>query len=421
MSNGSFKSFVDDVVISTVRITTPSGKQKAILPQVLAIRIQEDVETPYMFAEVDIGDGVGLLQELPIHGEEIIDLEFKIPVLEKVLKFKFWVFAVSNVSSNQKNNANFYRLKCISPEMMTNASRLVAKGYRDTFSNIVQDIVSNYLKSSKPLESVSTLGAHEWVVGSKKPLQAIDQIRRRAVSTQNPYSPMLFFETPSGFNLNDLASLYEKGTKQSPEDITYTYMNVNVDDARLNRIIVSYNAPEKRDTFEQVNNGAFRNDVTTYDIITKELKTYNFDYKDKKQSFKFFNDPSTHAEEFVDNVTAEASRSYLIPIDSTRPDFFVDRVGDKQSYTNMILQNVSLVKLSGSGASFDSIHAGSVVYLDFPHEMLSYREQKPIADTENSGFFFVKKVVHEINAVTQPASYGASCELIAGTTLEKIG
>lgn len=415
-----FKSFVDDIAVVDIKMTSMNGSAKSIVPQVLGIRLQEDVQTPYMFAEIDIGDGIGLLESLPIKGEEHIDIVFEIPVTGARLQYRFWVFAVTSLSSSLKNNTSFYKLKCVSEEVMVNAGKLVQKGYLSTFDTIISDIVKRELQSTKRVASQPTMGNQHWVVPNLKPFAAIDIIRKKAVSTANPYSPMLFFETQDGFVFNDIASLYEKGVAEGRDNKTFVYNNVLVSESKQNGTIVAFNAPEKRDTFEQVNSGAFNNRVTTFDVITKKLTSYDFDYQSKQSSFKFFNSSKTHTDQFTAKYGEQVARSYLVPVDSTKPEGFVDRVGDKQSYTNMILQNVSRVILSGN-PSRKMIRAGEVVFLHFPREMPDYKAAGTSGkdDNEKSGYFFVKKIVHEILLATGVPTYRANCELVAGTMMEK--
>lgn len=415
-----FKSFVDDIAVVDIKLTTADGTTKSIVPQVLGMYLQEDVQTPYMFAEIDMGDGIGLLQSLPIRGEEVIDITLEVPSTKAKLKYKFWVFAVSNVSASSKNNTNFYKLRCVSEEVMVNASRLSQKGYKASFDTIVKDIVTTGLSSNKKIDSVATLGVHQWVIPNLKPFVAIDTIRRRAASTAYPYSPMLFFETQDGFIFKDIVSLYESGVNEGKADKTFVYNNALVSDSAQNGTIKSFNAPEKRDTFEQVNNGAFNNQIVTYDVITKKMKMYDFDYRDKQSSFKFFNDKVTHSDAFLSKFGTQHSRAYFVPIDSTKPDYFVDRVGDKQSYANIILQNVSRAVLQGN-PSKKMLRAGGVVYLQFPKEMPDYKNPNANSklDNEKSGYYFIKKIVHEILLATGAPSYRATCELVAGAIVEK--
>jgi hypothetical protein len=417
-----FKNFTDDIRVVDIKITSAAGESKTIISQVVNLQIQEDVTSPYVFAEITLNDAIGLLQGLPIKGEETIELEFETPVLaDAALKYKFLVYAVSHLSSGIKNDMNIYQLKCVSEELMINASKFVSKGYKDTFSAIVEDIVKMELGSSKPIDVGATLGVQEWVIPSQKPFQAIDMIRRRATSTAHGHSPMLFFETQDGYVFNDMASLYQRGVDQDIGTITYNFTNATVLESTRNGVITAFNAPEKRDTFEQVNNGAFNNKVTTYDIVTKTLKTYDFNYQDKQSTFNFFNNKSTHSDAFISKFSASPSRTYLIPIDSTKPDHFVDRMGDKQAYTSVMFQNLIRARLVG-GKNNQLLRAGGVVFLSFPAEMASYNNPngKNERDTQNSGFYFLKRVVHELSLATSPITYSASCELVAGAPMEKL-
>jgi hypothetical protein len=67
------------------------------------------------------------------------------------------------------------------------------------------------------------------------------------------------------------------------------------------------------------------------------------------------------------------------------------------------------------------LRAGGVVYLQFPKEMPDYKTPNANSklDNEKSGYYFIKKIVHEILLATGTPSYRASCELVAGAIVEK--
>ena len=100
----------DNVSIDTLALTSSSGKVQVIGPQAVAIRIQEDILSPYVTAEVDVVDGINLLQTFPIIGEETLDVEFVFDHVDTRVKYKFAVYAVSNLKTNERNNATFYTL-----------------------------------------------------------------------------------------------------------------------------------------------------------------------------------------------------------------------------------------------------------------------------------------------------------------------
>lgn len=415
-----FKYQPDDIEVVGISVISLAGAKKGIIPQVLAMRIQEDILTPYVLIELDVADGIGLLQQFPIRGEEMLDVELRIPRTNASLKYKFVTSAVVNLSVNDKNNTSFYTIKGMSEEVYTNAGTLASKAYKDTYANVVRDIVTVGLKSSKKIDAQATLGVHEVVIPNMKPFQAIDVIRRRASTSQSQYAPIMFFETNEGYVFKDIVEMYQQGIMAGKSALTYTYSNQLLTDSPQAGTIISFNASEKRDTFTQLNNGAFNNKITTYDIITKQLKTYDFDYQSKKSQFKQFNDKNSHSDEFISKYGATPSRSYLVPIDSTKPEYFVDRFGDRQSYANILFQNFSRVELS-SNPSHKILQAGSVVFLQLKNESIVYEtgNNKPPIDREASGYYMIKKLIHEVILASGVPMYRISCDLISGSMLER--
>lgn len=415
----SSSNFSDDIELVRLELGNLNGTIKSIGPQVNTIRIQEDVTSAYVFAEIDIVDGIGLLQTFPIVGEETFTFEARFPRNNTTLKYKFCVFAITNVGYNPKNNVNTYTLKAVSEEALINASSLAVKGYNDTYDNIISDILKNNLKSSKKFTKEGTRGAHNVVLPNMKPMTAIDMLRKRSISTKNEYAPMLFFETSSGYYFKDMVSLFKDGKSKPLDSISYVYNNVTVASSVQTGTIVSFVTLEKYDTFHKINNGAFNNRVSTYDIKTKKITTYDFDYKEKKSLFTLFNEKNTNSESFLQKYGTEPARSYMLFVDSTRADFFADKYGDRQSYANIIFQNLSRVELNGV-INREILQAGGVVYLGFEKETALYNGETEKKDKAASGYYFIKKLIHEIHLSAGVPAYRASCDVVSGVMMEKL-
>lgn len=411
-------NYTDDIELVKLEIKNLTGSTKTIGPQVLALRMQEDVTSSYVFLEVDIMDGIGLLQNFPIVGEETFEVEVRFPKFNKTLKYKFGIFAVTNVAMNSKNNVNTYTLQGVSEEALYNAASLVVKGYNDSYENIIKDILKSNLKSTKRIANGTTRGTHNIVLPNAKPFTAIDTIRKRSTSSKNEYSPMLFFETSNGFVFRDIVDLFKEGKSKSIDAITYSYVNSAISNEGKGTII-SFGTQEKHDTFQKLNNGAFNNHVSSFDLITKKLKTFEFKYSDKKNAFEMFNKKNAHSNQFIQKYGNGPSRSYLTCVDSSKPDFFVDRFGDRQAYTNIIFQNFSRAELNGMPGK-EVLEAGGVVYLSFETETVSYKKEQEKNDKGNSGFYFIKRLIHEIHLSGGVPMYRASVDLISGIMLEKV-
>jgi hypothetical protein len=412
----------DNVSIDTLSLTSPSGRVQVIGPQALAIRIQEDILSPYVTAEVDLMDGINLLQTFPIIGEETLDIEFVFDHVDARVKYKFAVYAVSNLKTNQRNNATFYTLKCISSEVIQNAATLIEKSYKAPYSDIIDNIVKQYLKSSKPVFKDPTLGVQEVTVPNTKPLQAIDMLRLRSTSVKFPFSPMLFFETKNGFYFKDLVSLFEDQKKKYPrQDITFDYGNVGLSDATNNdkgSVLFNFIAPERADIFQQLNDGAFNNKLYTFDLMTKKVTTNEYSLADKMKTFEYFNKSAPHTTAFVQKYSNKPSRTYFVPVDSSRPNFHVDRFGDKRSYANLIFQQFSHAQLIGL-AGKRVLSAGDAIYVNFSAE--NNTNGQPELDKGKSGYYMIKKVVHEIQISKGTPIHRMSCDLMRGSLLENIG
>lgn len=417
------KLFAENVKIDKIDLTNSSGKVVGIGPQLLAMRIQEDITTPFVAAEVDVADGIGLLQSFPIIGEETLNITLSVMNTDKLdggsttqLKYEFYVYGVGNLGFNEKSSGAVYTLKAISKEAMVNAATLTEKAYKTTYDSAVRDILTSLIKTKKPIFTDASLGVQDIVLPNMKPFRAVDMLRKRATSTKYPFSPFLFFETRSGFKFRDVVSLFEAGKSKGLTEITYKQRNYQVgfkDNENDRKTLISFTAPEKNDTFNKINNGAFNNKITTFDLISKKLTPYTFNLSSKMKSFNMFNGSQPHTDAFVSGFSSTPSRTYLVPIDSTRPNLFIDRFGDRQSYTNLIFQHYSQAEMNGS----PTLEAGDVVYLDIKNDLPNSRRG---VDGYNSGYYLVKSITHEIHIANGVPVHRMGCDLIRGSTLEKL-
>lgn len=417
------KLFAENVKIDKIDLTSSNGKVVGIGPQLLAMRIQEDVTTPFVAAEVDMADGIGLLQSFPIIGEEKLNIVISVMNSDNLngnsttqLKYEFYVYGVSNLGFNEKASGAVYTLKAISVEAITNAATLTEKAYKSTYDSAVRDILTSLIKTKKNITTDTALGAQDIVLPNMKPFRAIDMLRKRATSSKYPFSPFLFFETRTGFKFRDVVSLFEAGKAKGLKEITYKQRNYQIgfqDNENDRQSLISFTAPEKNDTFNKINNGAFNNRITTFDLITKKLTPYTFKLSNKMKSFNTFNGTQPHTDTFVSGFSATPARTYIVPIDSTRPNLYVDRFGDRQSYTNLIFQHYSQAEMNGS----PTLEAGEVVYLDIKSDLQSADRG---VDGYNSGYYLVKSITHEIHVANGVPVHRMGCDLIRGSTLEKL-
>lgn len=270
-----------DVDVTKITVTPSGGKPFNILPQIMELSLYEDVLTPYRVLEISVIDAIGLLRTLPIIGEEEVELEFQVPGREKHnAKFKIVEVVVGSASDNQTKLA--YKLVCMSPEVFTDSVKNVEKGYKKTIDEIVKSILTDELKTTKKLFYEQSKGVQEIVFTRKSPFQAIDFLRKRAISQKYTSSLYFFFENKYGYNFNTLEGMMDIN-KKSIGDKIYT-RHVILNDENQNpqgfRQILSYNVGRQFNMVSSMSLGALNAVHQTFDILKKEFKQKKYTISD---------------------------------------------------------------------------------------------------------------------------------------------
>jgi hypothetical protein len=416
----------DKVAIEEFLLIDASGTKKAsIAHQLMSFTIEEDITNSFIEAQINMLDGIGLISTFPIVGEEKIQIKLTKTTLDKKeeASYNLFVYAIDNLNVSENNTAQSYVLRAVSEELLISGSTQSRKAYLDKYENIVRDILTNDIKTTKNISIGSTYGTHQIVIPGLKPFVAIDMVRKRATSSKNPYSPVMFFETKNGYFLHDIVDLFDQ-RKSAALGLQYYNTAVPNKDPLS---IISFSAPEKNNAFHMINDGSIKNQIQQYDLITKTLTLYDFDLKDKLSSFNLFNSPKNHSTDFIEKYTGKTSAvEYFVPIDSTKPNPFIDRFGERHSYINMIMQNYSKLETVGSL----KMQAGDVLNLKFAMQTIVTDPAKPTNSSKHndrkideslSGYYMIKKIIHEVLiAGGAPPTHRVFCDLIRGSTIGKL-
>jgi hypothetical protein len=428
----------DRVAIEEFTIIDSSGNKRASLAyQLMSFTIEEDITSPFVEAQINVLDGIGLISTFPIIGEEKIQISITkyIGNQKETMEYTLFVYAVENLTVHTQNTVQAYVLRAVSEEVLISGSKLSKKAYRDSYQNIVRDILTTDIGTTKPINAASTFGTHQIVIPYKKPFAAIDMVRKRATSIRNAYSPMMFFETKNGYFFNDVSSIFQE---RKPNAYKLQYYNTTITNKDINEdaySIISFTSPEKHNSFDVINSGAIKNVIQQFDLITKTIVDYPFDLKSKMSSFNFFNGEKSRSSAFVSKYTSNnPAITHFVPVDSTKPNVFIDQFGERQSYLSLIMQNYSKLETIGSL----NMQAGDVVDLRFnmqsividpqdvartgrmgPHGLEKNNERNP--DESVNGLYMIKKIIHEVvMAGSGPPTYRTFCDLIRGSTIGKL-
>lgn len=324
---------VSDVV--SIELVSASGaKRVGITGQVLEIHIFEDMESPFMTAQLVMQDAVNLVESFPVIGEEKVILTLKRSgSAEKMYTYEFAVHGVNPHTTDAQGKLQMYILLCISEEAMSDGSCLISKGYKLTYDMMIRNVLTEYLGSTKPFISEPTKGIQEYVVPSLSPTEAIEAMRMRSVSVANKSSTFCFFENYNGFNFVTLEGLFNQFPTKTYDYKFHTNPTLN---SEMDEQIISFKNTYRSNKMDDVMNGTLNTKTYSFDIRTKTFEQKEYSYASEGQSFKMSGTSQPYSPTFAAKYGNEPAKNFFIIKDGgSLPTFYEETVGAREAYSTM--------------------------------------------------------------------------------------
>ena len=456
---GSLKTF--QAVLKNV----DSSISVDITRQVIDFSIYEDIFSPTLYGDITIKDATNLLNGepqlgntigFPIVGEEYIEVTYSIAGQDDVFR-RFAVYAIKNISFDKNLKIRNYILQFCSEEHLIDATTLVQKSYISPISDMVKDVLVNYLrvddsvpngKNKKIYRIQPTKGQQQIVVPRLSPLETLNLFARRSIAEKLFESgTYLFFENKNGFNFCDIEYLIQAGRQNRTKNVdAYTYYHRNPSageevtpsnpkPANSYKTVMNIKQKHKFDTIEKIKNGYFESEIIVFDLTDRTIDTSVYKFLDKYKDFNALGNPNVeppsnnvypeNSLDFIKNVTQEPSsppkkffgifnfnkdapapgkhtKTFLIPNDNTKePTYLNDIYVNRSSYMTRLAQNMYTVDTYGDTA----IGAGDVITLELPEIQGSTTD--PPNDKYLSGYFLVASIHHKFT----PESYHTTFDL----------
>ena len=320
---------------------------------IAAFDISQSIVNSAISGTLEVFDGIGILENLPIRGEETINLTIKAYDLQTEVDLLCQIYKVDSVEVTSEQNGLAYTLHWVSKTSYEASKRSFIKGYiNKSASSIVKDIFKNYYHGQVELPAYTTpddrkedfpentlkfnLGNDKGrklfieetsdplqiTIPDMSPAQAIQFVARRTFGKQpNAGSSFRFFETYRGFYFVSDEWLYEYGRRNGASIFQYGSF-ISLDPEHASEQITSlshFGNPSRVDVGSEMASGAYKSTVLEIDILKRTAKRYNYKYEDFLTKFKdstgnnatIKNDK--HTQGFIDaTFTDENARQYMI-------------------------------------------------------------------------------------------------------------
>lgn len=310
-----------EIKISDIRLRSFNGTETSLSRAFVEVSLFEDIFSGFVTAIVTMFDTFNLMERFPIIGHETLTIKFRSAGLpdtpENTISVDLAVYKIANITS-QKAKEQQYSLYCISKEAIRDSQIKISKSYSDLSSNIIQDIVRNELKSTKPLQIEESAYRQDIVVPQWSPMFTAKWLCRRSISKEHKDASYLFFETTRGFVFRTLESLNDVKDPVKYINLADRVQKGDVN-TNFNRAF-SYQINDSLDTINFYNEGLFSGKLYSHDPITKQFKTFDYNYIDEFRNYVHLENSKTNPSKSTDQT-----RTICPP---KQRDVFGNRVSD---------------------------------------------------------------------------------------------
>jgi hypothetical protein len=244
------------------------------------LNIYDSVLFNTISGNIFIADAVGSLKGFDFDGSEYLSIKLS---KEGELFQYSGIFKIYSQGDKKMLSlgSTRYRLNFISPEYIDSIKTKVVQFYSDTYSNIAEKIMKDYLNvPTKKLNGVIEMsqGVRDVTIPTLEPLDAITWCSKRALDI-NDKPTFLFFENTDGYNFTSIANIF----KQTPlANINFSPKNV-IDNFGSDFLGVrDYEVIDQYDFVESVKSGVYAKTYRGYDIARRTFVEIQSDsFKDQ--------------------------------------------------------------------------------------------------------------------------------------------
>lgn len=323
----SYPNDVGRVEIESVTLTDFNGGNPQDISHLIhEISIYESMSNYTISADIYVAEGIELLNNFPLRGEEFITFSIQTPNRKRV-SYELFVESIQQIKHNQNSMMKFYVMRCVTRDFLTNSYTLFSKRYTDIdYDAAVNQVIRQDLGSGKNVKIEKTKGKFDYIVNNVRPLQVIDLIRERAVSGEKNMSSLFFFyEDHEGYNFTTLEKLItERKHKANLFPFSHDISNQasNIEEVINIRNILHFEVLSLGGSIKKIQSGRMSNQVNEFDLLHGtyyKKKNYNnvSDYKNYKATDEQvdFNSSS-----FNGVVSGKPSKVSMVVRDGTRPE-----------------------------------------------------------------------------------------------------
>lgn len=299
--------FVGQVSIRKILVTSLfTDTELDITNMILEMNIYEDLYTNWLTGTITVSDSIDVINNLPLIGEEKIEIEYKTPTLDDNIGLVSNSFYITKIADRKliNENAQVYIIHFMSTEAFTDLHVKIGRAYRGQFSDIARrifteaDALGAADDVAAKLRIEETSNGFKFVAPGWSPMKCINWVASRSISRAYNSSNYLFYQDNFRYNFVSIDSLID----QEPV-INYINKSVNIRTIEnsvelqgLDNLPNRYNIVRSAsndlvfDVTDRMLNGMYAGKLISYDIMSKKVNIKTYDYFDDFRKTKHLNE-----------------------------------------------------------------------------------------------------------------------------------
>ena len=283
-----------DFYLDKAEIIAYNGKRYGIELVKVEISVHEDLFNSTMAGSLHFQDSSDLAQLLPLIGEEKLSLVFTRPsesgrgLLDDKFEMEFRIYKMDHRRPDgERFDIQNYTLYFVSSEKIVDVKTKVWQTYVDMpYSDMVDKIFKEYIKSAKPINIEKTLYEHKFAASGLSPFQIITILSSKSISDEGNGSSYVFYEDMEKFNFVTIGKLMKQEPVQryisQLSNVLEDGGNVKRRDRTIEddiRRVENYTTPGGFSILNNMEGGMYAQQLIAVDILRKIWTKTDWDYK----------------------------------------------------------------------------------------------------------------------------------------------
>jgi len=413
------------IKIDDITITKFDGSDTmSILPQFVELVLYQSIFEPALKAEMLINDQIGLFDNYPLTGEELVTIRYKSVDSAKSSnsidkRLKMIIKGVRDILVDDRARSRMYTMDLISPEYLQNVRKYVSHAYYERIEDMAEKVYEEYVSNptkekfniTKPFKKEESLKIRNLVIPNLRPFQAIQWLAKHAVAKDyENHFLYLFYEDIEGYNFLTLQQLVEDALPKRNELMAKKYKYVSdieitkssafsVSDPDEDQRYITNIVNNKRfSSIEKVAGGYYQNELFEISLLQKAYHSTPTELKDRNDNKYALGPFPLNTKDYIKYVKNDVEKTeysnrirYIINNYKDFDDGGKSQPGYRYKFGNAskYLYALNQIDLTITVPANMNLKAGDIIYCDIP-EVYGFQVQEK--DKYLSGLFMVTEV-----------------------------